>query len=224
MEIIKGSREELDGKVVELLEKKVKDILKKKEFIVLGIPGGNSIKGIFKKFRTAQLPWEQIHLFWTDERCVPMSDVDSNFGAAQQGFIGELFRKGWLPEENVHPYVLGNDVSDYEDELAKYGGKFDIVLLGLGYDCHTASLFPEHEELEDDGNFVFVRNSPKAPGERISATRAMLERSRVGILLAFGDEKKEAYDEFMDESVSVDECPAKLLYNVKDFYVFTDLE
>ncbi|MCA9485314.1 MAG: 6-phosphogluconolactonase [Nanoarchaeota archaeon] len=224
METVNGNRDELDLKVVELIRKTTLEILKEKDFVVFGIPGGKSVTGVFEKLKNFNLPWEKIHIFMVDERFVPLTDKESNFGQAQEIFIGELFRKGKLPEENVHPFVFSEDkagsVSEYEEEFKEFGGKFDVVLLGLGGDGHIASLFPEHDEFQNEGCFVYVNDSPKLPKERMSVTRKVIEKSGTVILLVYGSDKKEAYKKFSDEEVSVEACPAKLIFNVKDSYVF----
>jgi len=227
MEIIKGEREELEKKVIALLKEKVELKLKKKKKVVLGIPGGSSVKGVFEKLRVANLSWEDIEIFMVDERFVPLTNENSNFGQAEKLFIGDLFRKGKIPEENVHAFSFNSDkeesVKEYEEEFFDGREKFDVVILGLGEDGHVASLFPKSDVLSEYCGFIFIENSPKKPKERISASRKLLEKTDFAILLVFGEGKKKAYERFLDKEIKVDDCPAKMLENVEELFVFSDL-
>lgn len=218
MRIIKGRKRELDRKVVEIISKK----FKRKGRVVFGIPGGRSVKGIFRKLRGAEVDWRKVQIFWVDERCVSLRSKDSNFREANDLFISFLIKEGKLPRENVHAFDYKKGVGSYAREFEKFGGKFDFVLLGMGDDCHVASLFPEHKE--KGWKFVIVKDSPKLPRERMSVSRNVLERAGSGMLLIYGEGKREAYDRFRDGKVSVKTCPAKLLKRIRDFYLFTDLD
>ena len=143
-------------------------------------------------FRSS-IPWDGVHLFWGDERCVPPGHERSNFRMAHRAFIGRVP----IPPENVHrmpgelPAARGAEA--YADELAAFFGegvpRFDLVHLGVGPDAHTASLFPFDDSLrERDRVVVPVRHLPD--GEwRLSLTVPVLNAAARVEFLALGASK-----------------------------------
>jgi 6-phosphogluconolactonase len=151
----------------------------------LAVSGGSTPLVVFNKL--AQPPyndnflWEKAHFFWCDERCVNADDPESNFGAARR----ILFNKISIPAENIH-YIHGEavpieEVVRYSNEIEKFvpSGcsvlpQFDWVLLGLGEDGHTASLFPGKSLLFTCLNIAGVANHPETGQKRISLTADIL--------------------------------------------------
>jgi len=213
MELVTGEREELEQRAANIITGLARDK------IILGIPGGRSVEGIFAKLKESEIDWKNVQIFMIDERFVPIESGESNFRLANDTFIAELVSKGVLPESNVHPFK--GDVDAYEEEFLLAGGVFDVILLSAGEDGHVASLFPGPA---GDGTFITVENAPKPPPKRMSASRKLLEKSGTALLLFFGDSKKAAFGKFYEESVSVDDCPAKLVKNINNSYVLTDIE
>lgn len=227
MEIISAKKRIAEEKAIELIEQRVKELGKKNE-IILGITGGRSVQGIYKKFIKAEIPWNKIHIFMVDERCVPVMSEESNYRMARELFMNELVNSGKLSENNVHPFRFSHGenqtaVARYQEEFEKYAKAFDIVILGAGEDGHVASLFPNHSILNDSRGFIFVKKSPKPPNERITASRKLLQASDTSFLLFFGKGKKQAYRNFRDNDVSLSDCPAKLVQIIKNSYVLTNI-
>lgn len=220
MEIVEGKRVELEPVIAELIKSKVNDLLDKQDEVVIGIPGGRSVGGIFKRLLNQDLYWARVHIFMVDERLVDFTSDDSNFRLAKEMFIDELVESGDLPKENMHVFSKDMDVDDYRDELRTYGGRFDIVILSSGEDGHVGSLFPR-KGIDNYAEFFFkIDDSPKPPKERMTASKRLLENSQVGILLFFGESKKAAFEQFQDAQVSVEDCPAKLVEDIKESYIF----
>jgi len=120
--------------VADTIKDAIGDILQKKDYVVLAIAGGRSVPFVFEILKKKDIPWDKVHIFMVDERLVPIDDKESNFKLAKETFIGDLIKKGKLPEENTHPFILDNEASDkglstYENELNKFGSIYDIVLL-----------------------------------------------------------------------------------------------
>jgi 6-phosphogluconolactonase len=118
-------------------------------------------------------------------------------------------------------------VSDYNETLEKIQGdlSFDLLLLGIGPDGHIASLFPNHHSIKDDSEgFMFLDDSPKPPPERLTASRKMIEKSNVAIVLVFDASKKEAMERYLEGSTSVEECPLKVVNKLKEHIIITDLD
>ncbi len=230
MKIIKHKRKELEIKAATLIERKIHEYLKTQKQVILAIPGGTSIIGILNLLKTQNIPWEKVHIFMADERLLPLDNQDNNFRQAENELIQYLIKQKMILKQNLHPYIYFNlpiekGLDAYKNELREISHNFDIVLLSSGEDGHVASLCPNHDSINNQSEFfIHVNNSPKPPKERISASRKLLEKSKTAILLFFGENKRNAYENFTNENLSVIDCPAKLVNDMKDSYVFTDLE
>jgi 6-phosphogluconolactonase len=213
--------------VVDILVENIDDLLRKKDYVILGIPGGRSVLGIFALLKNEErIPWKKIHIFMIDERIVPICDIESNFKLANDGFIKNLIKKNILPKENVHPFIFKKKadfgLSDYEDELIRYGNFYDIMILSAGEDGHIASLYPKHDSIKNNsGRYLFMEDSPKPPSRRITVSRKMVLKSKVVILLFIGKSKKQAYKKVLDRDDDFYSCPARLVKNVKKLYILT---
>ena len=161
----------------------------------LALAGGETPKTLYRRLATEHrddLPWGDVHLFWSDERFVPRDHPESNAGAALV-----LLRPLSLPEENVHApdttLARPEDAARrYEDELLRFH-PLDAVLLGIGEDGHVASLFPRASALEEARRLVVaVHDAPKPPPERITMTIPALNGSRAVHFLVIGSGKREA--------------------------------
>lgn len=213
----------------------ITDFIKKelvyKEYVVFGISGGRSVSGIYKLLKDKQaLQWDRIHLFMADERLVPPDDAGSNFKLAKDEFIDELVKKGYLPEENIHPFIPDTSskdggIADYEAELKRCGGVYDIILLSAGEDGHIASLFPHHHSINNESNcYIIMNDSPKPPPGRMSISQKLLQNSECAVLLFVSESKKQAYTDFMDNTIDYKSCPAKLVAPLYESYVLTTIK
>lgn len=215
------NKEDLAEEAASLIKKSINKLLKKQEFVVFGIPGGRSVQSIFKLLKKIQ--WNKVHIFMIDERWVPIRSEESNFRLAKENFIDKLIESKALPEKNVHAFDYKKGVEEYSKEIKKYGGKFDIILLSSGEDGHIASLFPNYSIKDNSKYFIEVNNSPKPPKKRMSASRNLLKKAKVAILLFSGKEKEDAFKKFLDKKTSINNCPAKLVGKIKENYVLTDI-
>jgi 6-phosphogluconolactonase len=135
------------------------------------------------------VPWGRVTALFGDERCVAPGHADSNFRQVHEALLSRV----WPASVHRMPGELGPDegAAAYEEVLCRVGD-LDLLLLGMGPDGHTASLFPGNPALEAGGLAVGVRNSPKPPPERISLTLPVLRSARQVLVLAVGDDKAEA--------------------------------
>jgi 6-phosphogluconolactonase len=127
--------------------------------------------------------WRDVHLWYGDERCVPLDDPESNHRLVTEHLDA--------PEATWHP--VHTELSP-EDAAAAYSDEFgdtilDVALQGMGPDGHTASLFPGFSQVQADGICVAVHDSPKPPPDRVTLTLPVLNASRRIVLLAMGTEK-----------------------------------
>jgi len=216
--IIKKNKEEASKTVVYILKRFIKKLLRRQPQVVLGIPGGRSIKQIFKLLKEEKLPWKQIHIFWVDERLVPLTHKDSNFKLVKP-YLKQF------PKENIHSYNYKEGFNKYSKELKDQGGRFDIILLSSGEDGHVASLYPHHHTIMNGNEFfISTDSSPKPPKNRMTASKNLLTRSRISILLFLGESKRNALNNFNNDKTNVKDCPAKLIKQIRQSYLITDLK
>lgn len=158
-----------------------------------------------------RMPWSRTHLFWGDERFVPRDHPHSNYGMVEETLLGKID----VPDDQIHP--IPTDVESptraaelYESTLLDFFGTrdreltFDLVLLGLGADGHTASLFPEHrphERAEGNPPWVTAVTAPErhVPRERITLTLPVIDTAWDAFFLASGANKREAFHRVTQE-------------------------
>ena len=229
MKIEKGTRKQLEIKAANLITLKIHELIKTQSKIVLAIPGGRSISGIFSLLKHQNIPWDKVHIFMVDERLSKSEDSQTNFRQAEKEFLEYLVKQNKLPRKNMHPYTYFNfpdekGLEAYKNELKEISDKYDIILLSSGEDGHVGSLFPHHNSIKDPSEFFIIsKDPPKHPAKRLSASRKLLSKSKTAILLFFGKEKAQALKNFQDNKLSVIDCPAKLVYETEDYYILTDL-
>jgi 6-phosphogluconolactonase len=159
----------------------------------LVLAGGNTPRAIYRMLRYIDTDWSRWHLYFGDERCLPPDDADRNSVMAAESWLDHVP----IPtaQRPVPPAELGAEAAAraYADTLAGVGA-FDLVLLGLGEDGHTASLFPGHDwgTADDAPDMLAVDDAPKPPPQRISMSAARLSRARAVLFLVDGEAKRQA--------------------------------
>ncbi len=166
----------------------------------LVLTGGATASVVYKRFATPRfadgIPWQSVHLFWTDERCVPPDNEESNFGTASHAFLNSIS----IPEENIHRMRGEADPAKesvrYDKEVRKHlvlrnasDQFFDWVLMGLGPDGHTASLFPGQEKLLQSPNLCEVARHPETDQKRLTLTPAAIQSSACVTYHVIGEKK-----------------------------------
>jgi len=156
------------------------------------LAGGTTPKEIYQRLRSADTDWSKWHVFYGDERCLPVDHADRNSRMADESWLQHVA----IPAGQIHamPAELGPDAAaqQYSQTLAEVG-TFDCVLLGMGEDAHTASLFPG-QTWEDAHNApaIAVRNSPKPPSDRVSLSASRLSGARQVMFFVTGAGKRDA--------------------------------
>lgn len=188
------------------------------------LSGGSTPRRLFGLFAgeyRERLPWKTIHLFWSDERFVPYDDPESNYGAARALFVDAV----GIPPQNVHPVetdlATPAEAADaYESAIASTADPstrilFDVALLGLGGDGHTASLFPGHEM--KTGRLAAAVRGPawRPPRERVTLTYEALNRTREVYFLVAGEEKREALAAVLAGATGGEALPAARVRGVE---------
>lgn len=159
----------------------------------LVLAGGTTPRRVYEALRAIQAEWARWHIWFGDERCLPPEDAERNSRMAGQAWLDHVP----IPAANIHtiPAELGPTVAarNYAQALANVDA-FDLVLLGLGEDGHTASLFPGNDwgRAPNSPDALAVFDAPKPPSERVSISAHRLGRAREVIFLVTGVGKREA--------------------------------
>jgi 6-phosphogluconolactonase len=176
----------------------------------------------------SRLPWPRMHWFWGDERFVPHDDPASNYRMARAALLSRVP----VPDGNIHPIPTEGlspeqAAASYERTLKSFYGAqsidpdrpiFDVTLLGIGEDGHTASLFPAHPALDEDRRWALAVIGAK-PEPRITLTFPVLDSSRHAVFLATGERKRRV----VERARSGDRIlPAARVHPVGRLYWFTD--
>lgn len=155
----------------------------------LVVAGGSTPKRAYRLLAERPLAWGRVTVLFGDERCVPPSDPESNYRMAKQELLDRVH------PGSVHrmPAELGaEEGAQLYDRVVRGLSPLDLVLLGMGPDGHTASLFPGHPALDAPGCAVAVHGAPKPPPDRVSLTLGALREARRVVFLITGDDKAEA--------------------------------
>ncbi|HXM59146.1 MAG TPA: 6-phosphogluconolactonase [Candidatus Dormibacteraeota bacterium] len=155
----------------------------------LVLAGGSTPRRAHALLAERRLPWGGVTVLFGDERCVPPDDPESNYGQAFE----ELLRHVHPGSVHRMPGELGaEEAAARYDAIVRELSPLDLVLLGMGPDGHTASLFPGHAALTADGCAVAVHGAPKPPPDRVSLTLPALRSARHVVFLVTGADKAEA--------------------------------
>lgn len=192
--------------------------IKYRDHVYVALSGGSTPALLFDVLAAEMaqsVDWTKVHFFWVDERCVASTDPESNYGNTQKRF----FEKISIPSENIHP-VHGWD--DPLKEAVRYTGEilsvvpchknfpvFDLLLLGMGNDGHTASIFPGQLDLFELNSICSVSQHPETGQKRITLTGKVINNAAEIIFLVTGDQKAEKIKSIIHNEDESKTFPAK---------------
>lgn len=184
-----------------------KAAIKARGRFTLVLSGGSTPKALYVSLTAKDIEWGKVHVFFADERCVSPDRQESNYKMAQES----LLLRVKVPPENVHR--IQGEMESAEAAAAQYERelepRFDVVLLGLGTDGHTASLFPGSSALDEKERCVVANWVAKLSRTRITMTFAALNRAALVIFLVAGDEKAEAARQAIEGALNGLDVPAR---------------
>lgn len=212
----------------------VKEYQKKGKKINVALSGGSTPKLWFKQLADQykdKIDWNQIHFYWGDERMVPADSIESNFGEAKR----YLFEHIPIPDANIHPV---NGTNQVNEEVKRYTemlinnldneeGKpvFDLVILGMGDDGHTASIFPNQMDLIDSDAACSLAYHPETRQLRITITTKVINKARYVVFLITGESKAEVLKSVFNQDDYAKQYPAAyVLPDSNQLYFFIDSE
>jgi 6-phosphogluconolactonase len=166
---------------------------------------------------SSQIDWKLVHIFWGDERCVPLDNPDSNYSMAQEVLLSKIP----IPALQVHRMPADQPDRDaasyaYTIEIQRTFGTngipgFDLIQLGMGPEGHTASLFPHQASLHEKQRLVIPVSVPKPPPNRLTFTPPLLNAARNILFLVTGSDKADALQAVLEGEYQPEEYPAQIV-------------
>jgi len=189
---------ELAEKFAEVLVKMIRKSAKLENSFTIALSGGSTpelLYSLLSEKYAESVPWQSVHFFWGDERCVSPDNSESNFCKANGSFLSKIE----IPSVNIHRIRGEEDPPSeairYSEEIALFTAKrngmpsFDLILLGLGEDGHTASIFPGHLDFFDSVNLCEVAVHPVTSQKRITVTGKVINNANSLTFLVSGKQK-----------------------------------
>jgi len=233
LEVFKDA-DELSRQLAEWITSLIEETLTRKEQFSLVLSGGNTPKKLnlllaaspFKE----RIDWKKIHVFWGDERAVPLEDERNN---ARMAF-DTLLNKVDIPKEQIH--IMDTSLSpdaaamQYEEILNEYFGTdilpaqtFDLVLLGMGDDGHTLSLFPGTSVIHEEKSWAASFFLKAQDMHRITLTKNIVNRADNIVFMISGKDKAHALHEVLEGKRNPDLYPSQVIIPVQgELHFFTD--
>jgi 6-phosphogluconolactonase len=221
---VSASAEELAGVAAEMFASVAAAAVKARGVARVAISGGGTPKAMFGLLADrsrpyfAEVPWEKLQLFWVDERCVPPTDEESNYRMTNEAMLkhvplpaAQVFRM----EGELDPEVAASRYEATIRNAFKLEGAetptFDLVLLGMGDDGHTASLFPHTEALHEMSRIVVANHVPQKDTWRISLTWPVINRGREVAFLIEGEGKAQILHDVLLGEYDPESKPSQLI-------------
>ena len=197
-----------------------REALSERNRFTLALSGGSTPRPVYQSlpetWQAHNLSWQQVHILWSDERCVALDHPRSNFRMARQALLDRI----QIPAENIHPMRCESDPSAaaqaYETDLREIfplmnWPRIDLVLLGLGTDGHTASLFPHSETLEKLERWVVSDEVSQAELPRLTLTIPAINAARRVAFLVAGADKAAIIHTILRDAGRKSDLPAQAI-------------
>ena len=210
-----SDKKALVDRALELILQKIATTLETQDTFAIALSGGSTPKPLYEALAKEDLPWSKIHIFWGDERYVAPDHRDSNQLMTRQAWLDKID----IPSGNIHPVPTeannpSSDAEKYEAELKDFFQQeefpiFDLILLGMGDDGHTASLFPQTAALAVSDRFITVGEKDGEP--RITFTVPLINRAGCVMFLVAGENKRPALKEIFALEGDAQQYPSRLI-------------
>lgn len=201
----------------------IHEMLQYRDQLYIALSGGSTPQAMFeiiaREYPTA-VAWNKVHFFWVDERCVPFGHPENNYSNAYNALFGKIN----ISKENIHPIHGGDDPLN---EIVRYTGEilsyvpcshnlpvFDLVLLGMGNDGHTASIFPGQLNLFETNTICTVTQHPETHQKRITLTGRVINNASEIVFLVTGKQKAEKVKSIINDEDDSVLFPAKKIIPV----------
>lgn len=212
-----NDRAEIATRALMLCQFAYNEAIAKGERFTIVAAGGSTPRVLYELLASKQWDWSKVHIFWGDERYVPVTDPQSNEGMTRQVWLDRID----IPATNIH--AIPTNVEDpaiaaaqYEQHIQEFFGvsageipQFDLILLGMGDDGHTASLFPHTPALKVRDRLVTVGEKDGQP--RITFTVPLINQAKEIIFMIEGAAKAKALKAVLASSGDVNQYPSRLI-------------
>jgi len=222
---VKAGIDDLSREAASELLRQAQRAVQGKGLFYLALSGGSTPKALYSllandSFFRTEVPWDKIHFFWGDERHVPPDHPESNYRMANEAMLSKVP----IPSENIHRIRAENPnaqqvAEEYEEILRAFfrlrAGqfpRFDLVLLGMGPDGHTASLFPGTEALREREHLVVANWVEKFQTHRITMTPPVLNQAMFVLFLVSGEEKAETLRQVLEGKERKEPFPSQFIH------------
>lgn len=222
--IIKPNPTELAKVAADFIAQRIQSTLKTQDRFTIALSGGSTPKALHELLAkppyVEQIPWAQLHIFWGDERYVPIDDEQSNAGMAYDTLLGHVY----TPEDQIHVWRTDLEpdaaAADYDRILHEYFGdtgpgvdspSFDLVLLGMGDDGHTLSLFPGTEVVHEQTAWTKAYFLTQQNMFRLTLTAPIVNRAACIAFLVAGPKKAEPLKEVLEGVYNPDKYPSQVI-------------
>lgn len=195
-------------------------LIANREEVHIALSGGSTPKIVFDELAASfqeDIDWSHVHLYWGDERCVDPTDEQSNYRMTVEHLISKIT----IPEENIHRMKGENDpeyearrYSEVLDEMLPRVNsipQFDLVILGMGDDGHTASIFPHEIDLWHSAKNCEVAVHPDSGQQRITITGGIINNADTVVFLVTGGNKAEKFNEIQNQIGDFKSYPVSLV-------------
>jgi 6-phosphogluconolactonase len=212
-----ASQEELAAECAKEIARLINRSAERKKIFTIALSGGSTPELLFAKLGeeySRSVQWDHVHFFWGDERCVAADDSESNFGMTMRTLLGKIE----IPTGNIHR-ILGE--ADPEAEAKRYSveisdltevrnslPEFSLVILGIGDDGHTASIFPGHLELLNSEKICEVAVHPVSGQKRITITGRVINNAESVYFLVTGKKKQNVLEKILNDKPAAKSYPA----------------
>ena len=196
------------------------DLVKDESDFNVALSGGSTPKIVFQELALNfgdKIAWDNLHFYWGDERCVPPTDDESNYLMTREYLLNRIS----MPKENIHRIkgenepaseaVAYSDIIDKNLPKENHTPQFDLVILGMGDDGHTASIFPHQIELWDSPQYCEVATHPDSGQKRVSITGKIINNAKVVAFLVTGSAKADKVKEILNKEGGYQSYPASLV-------------
>lgn len=188
---------------------------------IIALSGGTTPRKLYgllgsEPYR-GQIDWTLVHIFWSDERCVPPDNEESNYHLAHEVLLSKIS----IPAAQVHRMPANmpdrhTASREYENEMRRVFGtngipNFDLIQLGMGPEGHTASLFPHQPALHEQQHLVLPVSVPKPPPDRLTFTPPLLNAAHNVLFLVTGSDKADAVHAVLEGPYNPDQYPAQIV-------------
>lgn len=218
------------GMVADELVASIQDSIDERGECCISFAGGSTPAGVYRLLgrppRVGEIDWKSVKLFWGDERWVPRADNQSNYHMVHETFLNNVN----IPDSNV--FIVNTDLAnpaagakDYsqliEANVDSQNGcpSFDIMILGIGEDGHTASLFPGGKELKAE-EWCTIAKHPESGADRVSLSLPVIRNSKKLFYIVRGEEKSDIVQAVLETERPISELPARVYAEAKGSVVW----